>query len=114
MCNIGYSLKGYLCIKDTLIIPNCYIYSYTGLCLVCKSGYVLDQQQKYCAIPGNAICKEFDQEGNCLACSNKQLKIINGSCIDIHCKAGPPDNCQKCQEGYSIKNGSCYFIDVNC
>jgi hypothetical protein len=114
MCSVGYALIGYECITESSILPNCYISNGAGLCLVCKIGYILGSQSR-CAIPGNSICQEFDEHGSCLTCAIQELSIVNGSCIDTHCKAGPPGNCQTCEVGYAVTSkGLCRFVDPFC
>jgi hypothetical protein len=113
MCNAGYQLMGYECISEETQPINCYLYNRSGSCLACKTGYVANALQQ-CVPPPNAICQQFDQHGNCLSC-NQYLLIINGSCIDLHCREGAPGNCQKCEPGFSMKNGSvCLLTDPNC
>ena len=44
------------------------------------------------------------------------MKIINGSCVDVHCKIGGSLGCITCETGYAVKNGStiCELVDPNC
>lgn len=114
MCNIGFELVGYACHNQSLLRPNCVIYNQFSECIVCKAGYLLNLAHR-CVIPGNSVCRDFDENNNCLACAIPLLKIVNGSCIDLYCKAGAPGNCQLCQTGYETKDGSvCRKIDPNC
>lgn len=95
MCNPGYTLIGYECISSSMQPVNCYLYDNSGACLACKAGYIMNAVKR-CVIPGNFICKQFDEYLNCLNCANDNLLIMNGSCVDIYCKVGAPGNCQQC------------------
>jgi hypothetical protein len=54
----------------------------------------------------NPGCRQFDSNGNCLACSNRFYKNKEGICqpVNNNCRTFNPDNgaCTSCYDGFSI------------
>ena len=107
----------------------------TGACLSCYPGYAVNNG--LCAVSdnpypvnpsnqGNPIglgsgqsynsnvgCSAFDQNGNCIRCSDRYYNNVNtGSCAKVSdfCRTWDQNNgnCLTCYTGFELINGSCF------
>ena len=85
-CIFGYELKGDVCTKETVSIPNCIK---TDLddptkCIICSERYYSSTDRSQCMkVPD--LCKDYNpQTGFCFNC-NHNVDPQDGKCVDGNC-----------------------------
>ena len=125
-CKDGYYDEKGICVAS----PECSEKDESGKCTKCPSGYYLDEDG-YCYPRCNGQpCNDrllFDYygcESECFVCQGNQLYEYtncspkNNYCTDPHCTQCRQQGtgfCDRCEVGYSRKNGECYQCKApNC
>jgi hypothetical protein len=71
--------QGVCQLKQEVIIENCQTVT-DGVCVLCNSGFFLDQNNTCMELPAN--CVQVDQIGQCTECGQGFVLIEGSNCVE--------------------------------
>ncbi|ELP93759.1 protein serine/threonine kinase, putative [Entamoeba invadens IP1] len=105
MCDSNYRLDNDIC---NSIVKNCEKYNKNNICVLCKTGYVLNEKFE-CVSSANCL---FGTTSECYKCPNQYIRDDNECIYNDKCRYMDGSNCITCITGNS--NNKCDNCASNC